>query len=62
MMTENTCRRTAMTVLKNIDILTIDELRDACKYLFDTYPEEYVNETNSKRCILCLDFKENFIN
>ena len=59
MMSENTCRRTAMTILKNIDILSVDNLRDACKYLYDTYPKEYVNETNAKRCVLCLDFKEN---
>ena len=24
------------------------------------YPKEYYNETNLKRCILCLDFKENY--
>lgn len=61
MISESSCRRTAMTILKNIGILSIDELRDACKYLYDTYPKEYMNETNSKRCILCLDFKENYI-
>ena len=61
MMRENTCRRTAMIILKNIELLSVDELRDACKYLACTYPIEYVNETNSKRCVLCLDFKENYI-
>ena len=59
MMSENTCRRTAMTILKNLDKVSVDNLRDACKYLYDTYPKEYVNETNAKRCVLCLDFKEN---
>lgn len=61
MVCENTCRRTAMIILKNIELLSVDELRDACKYLACTYPIEYVNETNSKRCVLCLDFKENYI-
>lgn len=60
MIRENSCRRTAMTILKNMDILSIQELRDACKYLYEEYPTEYFTETNSKRCILCLDFKENY--
>lgn len=62
MMKESSCRRTAMTILKNINVLSVDELRDACKYLFNTYPNEYFAETNSKRCVLCLDFKENYQN
>jgi hypothetical protein len=57
--TEN-CRKTAMVILKNIDILSIDELRIACKHLLEKYPDDYASETNSKRCILCLDFKENY--
>lgn len=57
---ETSCRRTAMTILKNIAILTTDELRDACMYLYDNYPNEYANETNAKRCVLCLDFMENY--
>ena len=62
MMKESSCRRAAMTILKNINVLSVDELRDACKYLFNTYPNEYFAETNSKRCVLCLDFKENYQN
>ena len=60
MISESSCRRTAMTILANMDILSVEELRDACKYLFNTYPEEYYIETNSKRCVLCLDYKENY--
>lgn len=60
MMRETSCRRTAMTILKNVDILSVEELRDACKYLYNTYPKEYFAETNAKRCVLCLDFKENY--
>lgn len=60
MHTESNCRRVAMTILKNIAILTIEELRDACKYLYDTYPKEYVNQSDAKRCIMCLDFKEHY--
>lgn len=55
------CRKTAMAVLKNIDMLCVEDLRKACKYLYETYPTEYATETNSKRCILCLDFKENYM-
>ena len=60
MISESSCRRTAMTVLANMDILSVEDLRDACKYLFNTYPEEYYTETNSERCVLCLDYKENY--
>lgn len=59
MQKENTCRRTAMTVLKNIAILSNSELRDACKYIFENYNNEFMNDTNAKRCILCLDILEN---
>ena len=54
------CRKSAMAVLKNIDMLSIEQLRDACKYLFEKYPNEYASESNTKRCIMCLDFKENY--
>lgn len=54
------CRKTAMGILKNIEMLSVEELRNACKYLYKTYPAEYATETNSKRCVLCLDFKENY--
>ncbi len=54
------CRKAAMAILKNIDMLRIEELREACKYLVERYPDGYMTETNSKRCILCLDFMENF--
>lgn len=54
------CRKTAMVILKNIDKLSVEELRKACKHLFEKYPKEFALETNAKRCILCLDFKENF--
>ena len=54
------CRKAAMAILKNINMLSIKELREACKYLVERYPDDCVTETNSKRCILCLDFMENF--
>lgn len=54
------CRKAAMAILKNINVLSIEELRKACKFLVERYPDDYVTETNSKRCILCLDFKENY--
>lgn len=60
MKTAENCRKTAMAVLKNIEILDVDNLRKACKHLAEKYPEDYVTDTNAKRCILCLDFKENY--
>lgn len=54
------CRKTAMAILKNIQKISIDELRSACKYLFKKYPNDYAVETNAKRCIMCLDYRENF--
>lgn len=58
--TMDNCRKTAMAILKNMDKLSIDELRLACKYLYEKYPDEYATETNAKRCIMCLDFRENY--
>ena len=49
-----------MAVLKNMDWLTVGELRQACVYLFENYRNEIAKETNAKRCILCLDFRENY--
>lgn len=57
---EETCRKAAMAVLKNMDWLTVGELRQACVYLFENYRNEIAKETNAKRCILCLDFRENY--
>ncbi|MCH4191455.1 MAG: SIR2 family protein [Butyrivibrio sp.] len=57
MVEEAVCRKASMHVLRNINILSNDELRDACKYLFETYPEL---DSNAKRCIMCLDFRENY--
>lgn len=61
MQSAENCRKTAMAVLKNIDWLTVGELRKACIYLFESYANEIIQETNAKRCILCLDFKENYM-
>lgn len=54
------CRKAAMLILKNMSWLTAADLREFCKYLYEVYPEEYASETNTKRCILCLDFMENY--
>ena len=54
------CRKTAMTILKNVNTLNIDDLRKACKYLYEKYPNDFAKETNSKRCIMCLDYLENY--
>lgn len=54
------CRKTAMAILKNIQKISIDELKSACEYLFEKYPNDYAVETNAKRCIMCLDYRQNF--
>lgn len=54
------CRKVAMAVLKNIEKLSIDNLRDACKYLYEKYPDDNMLDSNYKRCVMCLDFKENY--
>ncbi len=54
------CRKTAMSVLKNKDMLSIDELRKACKYLYEKYPTDFVKDSNAKRCVMCLDYRENY--
>lgn len=58
--TLDNCRKTAMVILKNIEKLSVDDLRLACKYLNEKYPNDYATGTNAKRCIRCLDFKENY--
>lgn len=52
------CRKAAMAILKNIKILSVDNLRELCKSLFRTFPGECFSETNAKRCILCLDYMQ----
>ena len=54
------CRKTAMSVLNNKDMLSIDELRKACKYLYEKYPTDFVKDSNAKRCVMCLDYRENY--
>ncbi len=58
--TMHNCRKAAMAVLKNIEKLSIDNLRDTCKYLFEKYPDENMTDSNYKRCVMCLDFRENY--
>ena len=50
----------AMAVLKNIELLDVDDLRKACKYLFENYPDGAILDTYTKRCVLCLDLLENY--
>ncbi len=61
MKTATNCRKAAMSVLKNINMLTVDDLRRACKHLFEKYPDEFLCDTNAKRCVLYLDLKENYL-
>ena len=61
MQKQDSCRKAALVVLKNINVLKTKELRDVCIYLFKCYPNEYYKDSYSKRCILCLDLKENYL-
>lgn len=55
------CRKAGMAVLKNINVLSVMELRKACKHLFEKYPDEFLRDTNAERCVLCLDLLENYL-
>jgi len=48
-------------VLKNREQLTNDQLRDLCKYLLNKHQDKAIDSTHFKRCVMCLDFKENHI-
>lgn len=52
-------RRQAMLVLKNANLLTANDLREACKFLFHRLPEEFTSQSHFKRCVMILDLKEN---
>ena len=55
----DTLHKKAGIILKNITILTADELRDFLKELFLYDKTEAIKSTNFKRCVMCLDLIEN---
>ncbi len=47
-------------VLNSIDILSINQLRDICKLYFYDYIDKLNKDSNFKRVIMYIDYKENF--
>lgn len=47
-------------LLKNITIISVDEIRDECKNLFEMVRGEKIKSTCFKRCVMYLDYKENY--
>lgn len=48
-------------ILKNINYFSNEELRSLCKYLFEKYQDGVMESTHFKRCVMCLDLRENKI-
>lgn len=46
-------------VLKNFAHLSNEELRNLCKFLYEKYGDKAMDSTHFKRCVMCLDFREN---
>lgn len=49
-----------MLLLKNVDILSTEDLRNFCIDLFDDFISNEMKDTHFKRCVLYLDFLENY--
>jgi len=56
----DTVNKKCMFLLKNIDLVNADELRSFCLSLFDKFLENGMQDTHFKRCVLYLDFIENY--
>ena len=46
-------------ILKNIDVLSTDEIRKLCIPIFEADTKSAMNSTNFKRCVMCIDLLEN---
>ena len=55
------CNKKAGIVLKNINHLSDEQLRQCCKILFETDSPSALASTHFKRCVMCLDLRENYI-
>ena len=49
----------AAVLLKNICLLSIDEIRQECKTIFSLYNGSKITSAHFKRCVMYLDFLEN---
>lgn len=53
-------QKKAGLILKNIQNLDIDQIRASCKLIFEYNREEAMKSTHFKRCVMYLDFQENY--
>lgn len=61
MAVQNTLDKQAGVLLKSLPNLTLDEIRTECKNLFEKSNGKKITSTCLKRCIMYLDFMENYI-
>ena len=47
-------------LLKNINNFSNEEIRNVCKEIFESHKDCVKASTNFKRCVMCLDLKENY--
>lgn len=48
-------------LLKNIDVFSVDQIRDICCLLFNFDRQMAMRSTHFKRCVMYIDFLENFV-
>lgn len=56
----DTVNKKCMLLLKNINLINAIELRGFCLSIFDEFIENGMKDTHFKRCVLYLDFMENY--
>ena len=55
-----TIHKKAGLILKNIQNLSLSQVRDSCKSFFESNREEAMKSTHFKRCVMYLDLQENY--
>ena len=53
-------QKKAGLILKNIENFKLEQIRSACKLIFEYNREEAMKSTHFKRCVMYLDFYENY--
>lgn len=53
-------QKKAGLLLKNIGNFKLEQIRSACKLIFEYNRDEAMKSTHFKRCVMYLDFKENY--
>lgn len=54
-------QKKAGLLLKNIENFRLEQVRSACKLIFEYNREEAMKSTHFKRCVMYLDFHENYL-